>query len=106
MVVIQLGGRTASVQRHVVGANRREQGLAPIPRHNTVAMTAVVWDLLFLPENAIPKHALVSQSQTAFALFILLHEKFLQFDWLRAVVFQLNLKYLHVKITNLLRVVV
>ena len=29
--------------------------------------------------------------------FILLHEKFLQFDWLRAVVFQLNLKYLHVK---------
>ena len=38
--------------------------------------------------------------------FILLHEKFLQFDWLRAVVFQLNLKYLHVKITNLLWVVV
>ena len=33
-------------------------------------------------------------------LFILLHEKFLQFDWLRAVVFQLNLKYLHVKITT------
>ena len=32
---------------------------------------------------------------------ILLHEKFLQSDWLRAVVFQLNLKYLHVKITNL-----
>ena len=39
-------------------------------------------------------------------LFILLHEKFLQIDWLRAVVFQLNLKYLHVKITNLSRVVV
>ena len=36
---------------------------------------------------------------------ILLHEKFLQFDWLRTVVFQLNLKYLHVKITNLLLVV-
>ena len=35
-------------------------------------------------------------------LFILLHEKLLQFDWLRAVVFQLNLKYLHVKITNLI----
>ena len=31
---------------------------------------------------------------------ILLHKKFLQFDWLRAVVYQLNLKYLHVKITN------
>ena len=37
---------------------------------------------------------------------ILLHEKSLQFDWLRTVVFQLNLKYLHVKITNLLLVVV
>ena len=30
---------------------------------------------------------------------MLLHEEFLQFDWLRAIVFQLNLKYLHVKIT-------
>ena len=29
---------------------------------------------------------------------VLLHEKFLQFNWLRAVGFQLNLKYLHVKI--------
>ena len=29
--------------------------------------------------------------------FILLHEKFLLFDWLRAVVFQLNLKYLLVR---------
>ena len=28
---------------------------------------------------------------------ILLPEKFLPFDWLRAEVFQLNLKYLHVK---------
>ena len=37
--------------------------------------------------------------------FILLREKFLQSDWLKAVVFQLTLKYLHVKITNLLRVV-
>ena len=37
---------------------------------------------------------------------ILLHEKFLKFDRFRAVVFQLNLKYLHVKITNLLHVVV
>ena len=39
-------------------------------------------------------------------LIILLHEKFLQFDWLRAMVFQLNLKYLHVKITKPLWVVV
>ena len=38
--------------------------------------------------------------------FILLHEKFLQFDWLRVVVFQLNLKYLHVRITKPLWVVV
>ena len=37
---------------------------------------------------------------------ILLHEKFLQFDWLRAVIFQLNLKYLHVNITKQLMVVV
>ena len=43
-----------------------------------------------------------SQSPSIQTLFfiILLHEKFLQFDWLRAVVFQLNLKYLHVKITT------
>ena len=38
---------------------------------------------------------------TNILIIILLHEKFLQFDWLRAVIFQLNLKYLHVKITNL-----
>ena len=36
---------------------------------------------------------------------ILLHDKFVQFDWLRAVVFQLNLKCLHVKITNLFGIV-
>ena len=30
---------------------------------------------------------------------ILLPKKFLSFDWLRAEVFQLNLKYLHVKLT-------
>ena len=46
------------------------------------------------------------ESGSKFISIIPLHEKFLQFDWLRAVVFQLNLKYLHVKITNLLRVVV
>ena len=38
--------------------------------------------------------------------FILPDEKFLQFDWLRTVVFQLNLKYLRVKILKRLRVVV
>ena len=40
------------------------------------------------------------------AISILLHEKFLQFDWLRAVALQLNLKYPHVKITKILRVVI
>ena len=45
-------------------------------------------------------------STVLISAFILLHEKLLRFDWLRAAVFQLNLKYLHVKITNLLRVVV
>ena len=39
-------------------------------------------------------------------VIILLQQKFLQFDWFIAVVFQLNLKYLHVKITNPLWVVV
>ena len=33
------------------------------------------------------------------SVLILLPEKFLQFDWPRADVFQLNLKYLHVKTT-------
>ena len=31
--------------------------------------------------------------------FILLPENFLQIDWLRGEIFQLNLKYIHVKIT-------
>ena len=62
------------------------------------------------------RHHLITHSNTIFQfhfhffhvifIFILLHEKFLQFDWLRAVVFKLNLKYQHVKITNLLWVVV
>ena len=52
------------------------------------------------------KGKVTAQQRSNISQFILLHEKFLQFDWLGAVVFQLNLKYLHVKITNLLRVVV
>ena len=55
--------------------------------------------------NAVKLGSAVSQELMDYKL-ILLHEIFLQFDWLRAVVFQLNLKNLHVKITNLLRVVV
>ena len=41
-----------------------------------------------------------------FAILYYYMRIFLQFDWLRAVVFQLNLKNLHVKITSLLWVVV
>ena len=37
----------------------------------------------------------VKSSSHDISFVILLHEKFLQFDWLRAVVFQLNLKYRH-----------
>ena len=33
------------------------------------------------------------ETLSPFTLFILLHKKFLQFDWLRALVFQLNLQY-------------
>ena len=48
----------------------------------------------------------VSNYCESFPIFILPQDKFLQIDWLRAMAFLLNLKYLHVKITNLLRVVV
>jgi len=55
-----------------------------------------------------PKQSVFEQRVIAVCVtdVILLHENFLQFDWLRAVVFQLNLKYLHVKITKPLPVVV
>ena len=56
--------------------------------------------------NISVKNLYVNVEAIRVKVLILLHQKFLQFDWLRAVVFQLNLKYLHVKITNLLRVVV
>ena len=49
-----------------------------------------------------PKMDVILTIRFKITAVVLQHEKFLQFDWLRAVVFQLNLKYLHVKITNLL----
>ena len=63
-----------------------------------------------MDRSCFPRHAtqvtlLICITLPSFGIvkyIILLHEKFLQSDWLRAVVFQLNLKYLHVKITNLL----
>ena len=48
------------------------------------------------------KLGLICSPRICFPGLILLHQKFLQFDWLRAAVFHLDLKYLHVKITNLL----
>ena len=53
-----------------------------------------------------PEFETFFQVNLKFSFLTLLHEKFLQFVWLRAVVFQLNLKYLHEKITEPLRVVV
>ena len=58
------------------------------------------------PPEKVDLHKALPPLRVSTQCIILLHEKFLQFDWLRAVVFQLNLKYLHVKITNHLRVVV
>ena len=54
----------------------------------------------------IVKKTPIYSLKMAITAIILLHEKFLQFNWLTAFVFQLNSKYLHVKITNPLRVVV
>ena len=51
------------------------------------------------------RQTLIYTTWPSFSLYTTTWE-FLQFDWLRAVVFQLNLKYLHVKITNLVWVVV
>ena len=45
----------------------------------------------------------ISASSVLRFVYVVLREKFLEFDWLRAVVIQRNLKYLHVKITNLWR---
>ena len=66
-------------------------------------------NIYYINTNEIPGELLrenLISSHVKITCFILLHEKFLQFDWLRTVVFQLNLKYLHVKITNPLPVVV
>ena len=63
--------------------------------------------LLYLSYSGhTPEHCIFPFLVCVCNIYILLHEKFLQFDWLIAVVFQLNLKYLHVKITKPLRAVV
>ena len=66
-----------------------------------VAIAVVTERKLMFPATVV-----LSTIEGFICTFIILHEKFLQFDWLRSVVFQLNLKYLHVKITNHLWVVV
>ena len=74
----------------------------------TLLFTSIVYIFLCFP--AFPCQETAQDCRTTgcykITFFMLLHEKFLQFDWLRAVVIQLNLKYLHVKITNLSWVVV
>ena len=65
---------------------------------------------IFIEANQVRKISPVEAKNTLINIIIdliLLHKKkILQFDWLKAVVFQLKEKYLHVKITNLLRVAV
>ena len=63
-------------------------------------------DIVEQDKNTDVKDAVMQSHKVVIIIIILLHEKFLQFDWLRAVVFQLNLKYLLVKISNLLWVAV
>ena len=54
------------------------------------------WTQLWLPSHIFRR---IDLSNVEVNFIILLPEKFLPFDWLRAEVFQLNLKYLNVKIT-------
>ena len=64
-------------------------------------MTGTEKNLFLTCADKLPLlNELETYTQTQIKYLKLLHEKFLQFDWLRAVVFQLNLKYLHVKITK------
>ena len=57
--------------------------------------------IIKLPWPILVTTAIISdQPKTGISVVILLHDKFLQFVWLRAVVFQLNLKYLHVYCEN------
>ena len=58
-MVTQTGDRTASVQKHVVEASKREQGLAPIPLRLMAEKTVALLEPRFLQGNAILTHALV-----------------------------------------------
>ena len=76
---------------------------APVTIHTRFSRACSLFDVRLVLQYAAETAVACNVEITS---FIPLHEKFLQLDWLRVVVFQLNLKYLHVKITNLLRVVV
>ena len=75
-----------------------------VPNQRLASM-ALLHDLLI--RRSLPASSTVSSTPVKkFPIISLARAGFLQFDWLGVVVFQLNLKYLHAKITNLLRVVV
>ena len=63
-----------------------------------------IFSRIILGQVGVMSNVLHTESNSF--VYAILREKFLQFDWLRAVIFQLNLKYLNVKITKLLQVVV
>ena len=80
-------------------------------RHHGCTLLALECSLLLsLRQHEVNKRRLgrdtVLLVTVGIPVFILLHQKFLVFGWLRAVVSLFNLKYLHVKITNLVCVVV
>ena len=72
-------------------------------RRAAAALVVISSSAQYLTGSVLWKHKQENSFRVALGIIltplILLPEKFLQFDWLRADVFQLNLKYLHVKIT-------
>ena len=89
------------VKRAACGSVRKSLGQTPFFLFVQMALLTQAGCILNLMHVLI-LYLLRTSESLCITVIILLHEKFLQSDWLRAVVFQLNLKYLHVKITNLL----
>ena len=73
---------------------------APVTIHTRFSRACSLFDVRLVLQDAAETVVTCNVEITS---FIPLREKFLQLDWLRVVVFQLNLKYLRAKITNLLR---
>ena len=85
--------------------NRPQMGFCTLVRTTMMALNRQKLDLQRV--EILLRSTKISLDRPYLILLLTpLHEKCLQSDWLRAEVFQLNLKYLHVKITNLLQVVV